>query len=460
MNPNFPLQNATLLIALASIYPLQVHAAAGVAQFAVGAVNVQRGAGIVPLSKGQSVESGDTISTGPGSQAQVRFSDGGLVALQANTQFAIRSYADQGSGGNADSFIVDFLQGGMRAITGLIGKRSAANYKVNTKTATIGIRGSAFAANYNTDGSLTIGATQDEIVVCTNGGCTSLTVGEIARVAADNSTPTRTNVRTNLPLVEVRQDPQLAGNQSGANAPVAIASGLSASFAVNDGGYSGSSILSSSFDFPFSDGTGTFTGGQLVTYDNESEDVIVAKEGNQPGSFFTLGAPADADFLGWGYWMSGSKTEGYSGTSALTDVHYVVGRPTPSVSMPTTGTASYALVGGTAPTANNGGTLLTGQLVSAGLEVDFGANQVSVEVNTRFSSGGSTIDVPITGSAGISGSTFGCGGSTRISGIFTGVLAARAGLVYLKEGTPVGTVSGAAGFVQSSSTGLAVSLPN
>ena len=453
MNPSFPLQNATLLIALASIYPLQVHAAAGVTQFAVGAVNVQRGANSVPLSKGQNVQSGDTISTGAASHAQVRFSDGGLVALQANTQFAIRSYADQGNGGTSDSFIVDFLQGGMRAITGLIGKRSAANYKVNTKTATIGIRGSAFAANYNPDGSLTIGATQDEIVVCTNAGCVGLTVGEIARVAQDNTVPARTNVRANLPLVELRQEPQLVGNQDGNEALVSLPqSGLRAAFAANDGGYSGGSILAGSFEFPYSDnGVGTFSQGQLVRYENgDSSDTPITKSGAQAGSLTTLGTIADADFLGWGYWVSGAKSSGYMGSSELTDVHYVVGRPTPSVSMPTTGSASYALVSGTAPTANNGGTLITGQLVSAGLSVNFSSAQVDFEINTRFSSAGSTIDVPITGSAQIEsgGSTFGCGGSSRVSGIFTGAMAARAGLVYLKEGTAVGTVSGAAGFVK------------
>ena len=162
MKHNFKLKNAALLMALAAVYPMAAHSAAGIAQFTVGDVNVRRGSANVPLSKGQSIESGDSIVTGGGSQAQLRFSDGGLVSLAPNSQFNIANYADANDP-EKDGFAVNLFRGGMRAITGLIGKRNRENYKVTTNTATIGIRGSAFSANYNADGSLNVAGEQDAI---------------------------------------------------------------------------------------------------------------------------------------------------------------------------------------------------------------------------------------------------------------------------------------------------------
>ena len=100
MKTQFKLRNATLLMALAAAYPFQAHSAAGVAQFAAGEATMRRADTTQgqPLTKGREIESGDTIVTGPNGQAQIRFSDGGLVSLRANTQFKIASYSEYLSG--------------------------------------------------------------------------------------------------------------------------------------------------------------------------------------------------------------------------------------------------------------------------------------------------------------------------------------------------------------------------
>ncbi len=58
------LRHTALVIALASIYPIQAFAAAGVAQFSVGDVQVKRAAATVALANGGRIESGDQITTG------------------------------------------------------------------------------------------------------------------------------------------------------------------------------------------------------------------------------------------------------------------------------------------------------------------------------------------------------------------------------------------------------------
>jgi hypothetical protein len=69
---------------------------AGVAQFIVGDVNVRRtDGGTTPLVKGKDIESGQAIVTGASGRAQVRFTDGGLVSLQPNTEFKVANYVDK-----------------------------------------------------------------------------------------------------------------------------------------------------------------------------------------------------------------------------------------------------------------------------------------------------------------------------------------------------------------------------
>ena len=52
----------------------------------------------------------------------------------------------------------------------------------------------------------------------------------------------------------------------------------------------------------------------------------------------------------------------------------------------------------------------------------------------------------------------GCGDG-NVNGFFTGALAARAGIVYSKSGTPVGLVRGAAGFTRGAISTPDVSSP-
>ena len=205
--PQFQLQNAILLMALAAAYPLSAAAAvsAGVAQFTVGEVNVRRTDGQTDtLVKGKDIESGQAIVTGPTGRAQVKFSDGGLVSLQPNTEFKIANYVDQASP-KEDRFLVDLLRGSMRAITGLIGKRNRENYKVTTQTATIGIRGSGFNAGYNPDGTLGVTTELDAIEVCTAAGCVGLTAGESVVVINNQTLPVRTNTRADVPTPQTKQ---------------------------------------------------------------------------------------------------------------------------------------------------------------------------------------------------------------------------------------------------------------
>lgn len=145
-----------------------------------GTATATRAGKDVRLERGSTVESGDVVRVGETSSLQIRFTDESVVALRANTVFNIENYrfAPQEKTGSS---IFGLIKGGMRTITGLIGKTNPDSYAVKSSTATIGIRGTHFTAVncagdcFNADGSksedgLFGSVTDGRIVVRNNAG--------------------------------------------------------------------------------------------------------------------------------------------------------------------------------------------------------------------------------------------------------------------------------------------------
>ncbi len=451
MTPQFKLRHTVLAIALAAIYPLQasVAASAGVAQFIAGDVNVRRpDGGTAPLVKGKDIESGQAIVTGASGRAQVRFTDGGLVSLQPNTEFKVANYVDKADP-KEDRFLVDLLRGSMRAVTGLIGKRNRENYKVTTSTATIGIRGSGFNAGYNPDGSLGVTTEFDGIEVCNAGGCVGLTAGESVRVVNNTDAPVRTNVRANVPTPGPTQDPLIVGNNPDPTGPGGIITKPAPPLPpANTGTYTDLKIAATGF-FPFNSGpasggvptvaptvatSATLSAGKLTTF-TTGGNVFTPTTTNGVSS---AGSIDTGDFIGWGTWVTGKK----NGTTALADLHYVVGQPT--LAMPTTaGYLTYTMLAASPVTSyvnSTGVAGASGTVSSASLSVDFLNSKMGATINTTLGniSIGNTF---IT----ISGSQFSYSSGTGIlvDGFFSGVNASRAGLVYTAPILSTGSFSGA-----------------
>jgi hypothetical protein len=100
------------------------------------------------LAPQSTVEQGDTLVTEKGTYARIKFVDNGEITLRPNTQFKIENFSYEASKPEADSAIFSLLKGGLRSITGLLGKRNKERFGLNTPTATIGIRGTTFIADY------------------------------------------------------------------------------------------------------------------------------------------------------------------------------------------------------------------------------------------------------------------------------------------------------------------------
>lgn len=122
-------------------------AAAGEVTHLSGILSVKHADGSTKvLSIKSEVQPGDTLNTQEDTFARVKFADGGEVVLRPNTQLKVESFAYDAAKPESDSFVLNMLKGGLRAVTGLLGKRNRDKVSFTTPTATIGIRGTHFGA--------------------------------------------------------------------------------------------------------------------------------------------------------------------------------------------------------------------------------------------------------------------------------------------------------------------------
>jgi hypothetical protein len=467
MRPTPRLQTTALIAALASIYPLQVFANAGVTQFSVGDVSVQRATGSVPLASGSRIESGDQITTGSTGRTQLRFTDGGMVSLQPNSQFKISSYSDAAAG-KQDSFLVDLARGGMRALTGLIGKRNRDNYKVTTTTATIGIRGSGFSMAYNSDGTLGVTTEQDAIEVCTQAGCIGLNLGESALVTSPTALPTRTNQRAhwNPPhprrLVTARNDDT---DSEGRN-----------KYIVNTGlAFTGAGLGETGGDprLYLNGAAVRDANGNLVGYLGQNND---RGSGGTATVSEAIISPIDGGQMRLGTWENLSWTGNNPGI--LQQSGFVIGQVTPESAFARAAElrGRYDLAAGTPVYSTNGGsgTLLSSSNVIVDFRSAFGAMDINLDVSmpgnymypaasSVSSPGGMTHNLRgsatatsagFSGQLGVTNSYGYFEGTGSAAGFFGGAQAGQLALSFSGNTAYNGTITGAGVFARGQAAAI------
>lgn len=140
----------------------------------VGRVIVSMGK-IVASNQGQAdrilkrrsvIMQGDVINTGTKGRVQIRMKDGAMLALQEQSVFRIDKYHYKGKEDGSENAAFKLLKGGMRTITGVIGRKNKENYSLQTPVGTIGIRGTHFAVQIK-DNAL-FGGVVDGAVVFSN----------------------------------------------------------------------------------------------------------------------------------------------------------------------------------------------------------------------------------------------------------------------------------------------------
>lgn len=131
-----------LAVVLLSLTASAAWAAVGQFQFVSGNVRiVASDARERPAQKGGDIEEGESIVSSPGATAQLRMKDGGIIAVRQDTRMRIDEYRFNGQEDGSERSFFSLLKGGFRSITGSIGKLHKENYRIQTPSATIGIRG-------------------------------------------------------------------------------------------------------------------------------------------------------------------------------------------------------------------------------------------------------------------------------------------------------------------------------
>lgn len=133
------------------------------------------------LTLGGPVYEGDALTTGRKSYAVVAFRDEGRVSLQESTVFQVEKFKYDRAAAQENA-VLRLLKGGVRVVTGLVGRVNHDNYQFKVATATIGIRGTGFDAWCNgpcASGADNPGATPDDPL---DGAGVFVWAGEVALV--------------------------------------------------------------------------------------------------------------------------------------------------------------------------------------------------------------------------------------------------------------------------------------
>jgi hypothetical protein len=112
------------------------------------------------------------ITTGKNSKAQLRMTDGGMIALKQNTELQISDYQFSDENGKG-SVVMELVKGGLRSVTGAIKAKNGGDYSLKTPTGSIGIRGTHYEVEL-IDGEMFLAVWDGavDVTVDSNGGNT------------------------------------------------------------------------------------------------------------------------------------------------------------------------------------------------------------------------------------------------------------------------------------------------
>lgn len=98
------------------------------------------------LARGSSLRVGDAINTTRNSSVRVQFTDGGETVVRPESTLVVEKYQFRKEVPSEDNVLLQLLKGGIRSLTGAIGKRGNVDaYQLRANTATVGIRGTDFS---------------------------------------------------------------------------------------------------------------------------------------------------------------------------------------------------------------------------------------------------------------------------------------------------------------------------
>jgi hypothetical protein len=394
------------------------------------------------LTRGSEFYQGDRLWTGPRTKAQIRFSDGAIMTLRADTEFRVDEYEFDSQNASRNKSLFTLIKGGFRTITGLISRLKPENYRVKTSYAIVGVRGTTYETVI--DNALYVAAWQGTVSVENDAGETILGFGQdtnYARVSGANRRPV-TLLEAPPQLLE-SVDPDLQEFVRDFNRLLEILPSegtlVRQGFAVFGG--PGSTVATVTAPL---NGRGTLETNGMVTIVDPSPARILSQ-----GAATLVASANPLPGVSWGAWAGGPvEVQTIAGTTP-------VARPVfwltmaPPTSVPTGAVPAYTNVISSSVSGSLGGPAVS-QITSFNATVDFagsmaitttlqnGSNNWSATFNGPFS--GTTYNVPVV--FGLFNTTPGVTGNAV--GGFSGSNASTIGGVFDIEqtGVPANHVEG------------------
>jgi hypothetical protein len=404
-----------VLAALACSAALPAFAKSGQFTFVVGKVEVESRLGTRQAVAGMEVNQGEVIVTGPTGMAQLLMNDQARLSLRSNSRLVMQVYPEAATHQGA---VVELTRGTLRAFTKLLSSNPE-GYKMRTRVATVGIRGSDNLMYQSEDGTITINYTIDggHVVTSNEGNFPRIETkpNQTVRVIqgqAPQIIPTPPN------LLEAAKVMVGSGSGSGGSGGTGGEGGGTPAQGNLTGGQ-GVVVGGNGLGYTLIDASSNLTADPVnlqniviatngtafsaeaipaqITLDNGALRGYTSYAGSQAGTqlnitggtvadlaTITIGGattvvvgrivnPTGISFTGTGFAPGGSTHFGYGNAgfpAYLSDV--------------LTGTVSYARVGATTPT-NQFGTL--GSITSAVLDVNFTARTLNASVGITMPAG-------------------------------------------------------------------------
>jgi FecR-like protein len=471
---------------LAVTMPLQAAVEAGKILYSRGVVSIVDELESARGGKtGAKIFEGDRVVTGRGALAQIRLSDGALIALRGSSDYQIEK---QSFDEEEDLYeqAGQLFTGWMRSITGAIGKKYPNNVTQKTSVATIGIRGTVYQVihippeglpGYAGEEPGTYVLLEEGAVEMTGeGGTRLMKPGDVVFVPAAGGTPVLAPQKISLfknpeadtiTFVESEDldfsEELNVGLEESLNSNEAPFVNLASMGVINASRYNGVKPTTTTSNHVF---VGSGPGRVLtsVTIDDGVPYVYTANAGAAPLStgYHLL---SNGSAINWGAWAESDYSVFDPGPEPLTPFgvwQYMVASNVVSQTMATTGlvgSATFNYVGGTALRDDSLG--LVHNITGGTVAIDFSAD---------------IVDVNLTSTLGniASGCGNGCGvlllyqdGLNISSGVYSGTMGGALvgegeGLITtlyltgpsdpLDTGSPTANLSGTAAFEAGAST--------
>jgi len=137
-----------ILITICLLAPTSSFAEVGKVKMVLGKVMLVSAQGEKKrLRRGSKVNVGDTIITNKRGQAQITMVDGTKISVRPASKFLIEEFVATGKPEEQKTYY-NLISGGFRSVTGKIGKKNKASFRLTTPVATMGIRGTDFTGRY------------------------------------------------------------------------------------------------------------------------------------------------------------------------------------------------------------------------------------------------------------------------------------------------------------------------